>query len=53
MDQILLMMFVTLTYNSHQTQQELNSIVEGTFDLRFQTIKNTFLPTYHQTLSRK
>ncbi|CAF1025919.1 unnamed protein product [Rotaria sordida] len=44
---------VTLTYNSNQTQQELNSIVEGTFDLRFQTIKNTFLPTYHQTLSRK
>ncbi|CAF0853162.1 unnamed protein product [Rotaria sp. Silwood1] len=44
---------VTLTYNSNQTQQELNSNVEGTFDLRFTTINNTFIPTYHQILSRK
>ncbi|CAF2842556.1 unnamed protein product [Rotaria sp. Silwood2] len=44
---------VTLTYNSNQTQQESNSNVEGTFDLRFTTINNIFLPTYHQIFSRK
>ncbi|CAF3375137.1 unnamed protein product [Rotaria socialis] len=44
---------VTLSYNNSQIQQELISQSEGTFDLRFITINNAFLPTYNHILSRK
>ncbi|CAF1492472.1 unnamed protein product, partial [Rotaria sordida] len=44
---------VTLIYNSNQTQQELNSNIEETFDLYFTTINNTFLSIAHQILNRK
>ncbi len=40
-------------YNSNSIQQELNSNLEGTFDLRFTTINNRFLSTSHQLLNRK
>lgn len=42
-----------LSYNSNQNSQELNSNLQGTFDLRFTTINKTFLSTSHQLLNKK
>ncbi|CAF0730411.1 unnamed protein product [Rotaria sp. Silwood1] len=44
---------VTLTHNTNQNQQDLNSNFGWTFDLRFTTTNHKFLTTAHQILNGK
>lgn len=44
---------MTLSYNSNRSSSDINSNIDGTFELRFVTINNQYLSVSHQYLNKK